>query len=235
MTEHCNIRKYGDRLLFNLKGKAFKDFEKGMEEAFDCLSQYREKEPDACLQTFVDTGHRDELDFFLRNGFYINNTMLFMERKLRDFSAGSTDNLLTGSDIEDPVLFEEYDINKGLTEYLAANAQGFGEQDPEEMIREELSNPGARIYVARVKGRIAASVTVWEIEPRIFATENIFTVPEYRGRHLAREILKKVLMTISVNGAKTARLSVFGDDFEALGLYYGLGFELKAEKYELRF
>ncbi|MBP5152914.1 MAG: GNAT family N-acetyltransferase, partial [Lachnospiraceae bacterium] len=144
-------------------------------------------------------------------------------------------NLLTGSDIEDPVLFEEYDINKGLTEYLAANAQGFGEQDPEEMIREELSNPGGRIYVARVKGRIAASVTVWEIEPRIFATENIFTVPEYRGRHLAREILKKVLMTISVNGAKTARLSVFGDDFEALGLYYGLGFELKAEKYELRF
>ncbi len=243
MTDNCDIRIYGDRMLFNLKGRSVEDHEMGLRYAFDRLSQEQDRNSEAFLQTFVDVTHRDELDFFLRNGFFVHNIMLFMEADLERAGAvlrnrdeiDASGKILTGSDIKDTVIFEEYDHSADLSEYLEANALGFGEQDPEEMIREELSNPKAKIYVTRIKGKIASSVTVWETEPGIYSTENIFTVPEFREKHLASAMLKRTLMTLLVNGAKKVRLSVFGDDLEALGLYYGLGYELKAEKYELIF
>ncbi len=242
MKNEPQMSLYGDAILFTLKGKTPPDFESGLEKCFDRYSQEKKNNPRCFLRTFVDTRHVTALDFFLRNGFFISNTMLFMERDLGDFMTGlsNTDKdrlkgpILTDLDIEEEVIYEEYRVNTGLSEYLSANAEGFGGQDPENMIRDELNNPKSKIFVARLGGKIVSSVTVWEIEKGVFATENVFTIPKYRNRHIAREVIKKTLLYLSDIG-KTARLSVFGDDFEAIGLYYSLGFELKEEKYELRF
>ena len=242
MKNEPEINIYGDAILFTLNGKTPPDFESGLKKCFDRYGQEKKRNPECFLRTFVDVSHVSALDFFLRNGFYINNTMLFMKRDLSDFLTGlsNTDKdrlkgpILTDLDIEEEVKVEEYRINSGLSEYLSANAEGFGEQDPENMIRDELAKPNSKIFVARLNGKIVSSVTVWQLDNGTFATENIFTVPKFRNRHIARELLKKTLLYLSEIG-KTARLSVFGDDFEAIGLYYSLGFELKEEKYELRY
>ncbi|MCR5277848.1 MAG: GNAT family N-acetyltransferase [Lachnospiraceae bacterium] len=224
----ADIDIYGQAIRFFLNGSTVYDLEEGMKEVFDCLGQQTktaENPEELYLQTFTNVMHRDELEFFLQRGFYINNVMLFMELDITELSEDETDL----------VNVEIYDVSKGFEEYLEANELGFGEQDPPNQIEEELSFPNAAIYVVREEGRIVSSVTVWDVDDDVLATENIFTIPEYRGRKLAWNLLKHILLTKRVKGYNKARLSVFGDDFEALSMYYKMGFTLTKEKYELRY
>lgn len=247
-----DIDLYGNAIRFFLKGNTIGDYEKGLEKVFDRLSQLAAKTPenggetgdeDYYLQTFTNVMYRDELQFFLGHGFFIHNVMLFMELDIRQFADNNTElvneafkegiYMLEGSDA--PVYLESYDTSGDLSEYLKANALGFGEPDPVNQLKEELSYGNAAIYVARHRGKIVSSITVWDLDNETVATENIFTVPGYREKGLAGSLLARILLIKSVNGMKKARLSVFGDDYEAISLYYKLGFTLVSEKYELRY
>ncbi len=241
-SAYAEVSVYGDAVRFTLRGNTLRDYEKGLEYTFDRLSQQPDGGDSHYLQTFVDVMYRDELEFFLQRGFFIRNVMLFMELDIPEFLRRKTE-LVNGA-FPDGYLdlpggagravFETYDTSD-LSEYLDANELGFGERDPENQIKEELEFENSKIYVARLNGRIVSSVTVWDRGEGYIATENIFTVPDYRERGLALNMLIKVLSTRAVNGAVRASLTVFGDDYEAISLYYKLGFKLVAEKYELRF
>ncbi len=252
--KHSQIDVYGRAIRFSLRGSTIRDYEMGLDEVFDFMSQYstghdpagtinRSEDEGYYLQTFTNVMYRDELEFFLRNGFFINNVMLFMELDAVQFTETFTelvnsafrDGTYTLKGFDEPAGLELYDTQAGLEEYLEANALGFGEPDPVNQLREELSYDNAAIYLARHSGRIVSSVTVWDLGEDCIATENIFTIPGYRELGLAKNLLTHVISTKTVNGTKKIRLTVFGDNPEAISMYCGMGFKIVSEKYELRY
>jgi len=190
------------------------------------LFSYEDKE----LQTFVNVKHEAELEFFISQGFYIANTMLMMEKDIsEDIDQISSDTVFSVKNID---IYNKEEIHR----YLAANKQGFdGVQDPEEQIIYQISQPNGAIYVAEIDEEIVSSVTVWDIDEKKCATENIFTIPQYREMHIATALLSIVLEKQRERGIETARLSVYGDDAAAHRLYMNLDYHIVDANYELRF
>lgn len=234
MSTAYKLTRANDCLRLEIEADAassYEDYERAVREA-----EAKAVEEGLELQTFVDAGHMAELDFFFREGFYVANSMIIMEKELeRDDKEGS------GETADPSISKQEHisilDIEKeGLAQYLAANKAGFdGVQDPEDTIRYELGLPGGRIYILEEGGEIVSSVTVWDIDGDTAATENIFTIPLYREQGLAWELLSHVLTGLYRAGKKKARLSVYGDDGPAMALYQKADFQVTGVKLELRY
>ena len=170
------------------------------------------------FKTFVDVKNIEKINEFYENGFYASGEMLVMEHEFEPKPEGFVDKF------KDEAV-EKYDTDN-LTEYLNANAKGFGKQDPLEDILDELSNPNSAIYVLRVKGKIAASVTVWDRDEETISTENIFTVPKYRGKGYATRVLSVALNDARDRGMKKARLTVYAGASPAVLMYYKFGYKI---------
>lgn len=228
MNEFYKLIKYDDVLNLELKGADLQDFEEGLTGAFEEYQAFLSAGEDVRLQTFVSTEHLAELEYFLIHGFYISNTMLVMEKELTE----RVNNVEADLSID----IREYDVKaKGLEEYLKANGRGFGKQDPEAMILEQLSLPDSHIFVALVKGKIASSVTTWRAEDGAYCTENIFTLPKFREKHIALKLMTDTLNRFYDAGVSRVRLTVYGDDSAAINMYLGLGFSVAGAKYELMY
>jgi len=157
-----------------------------------------------------------KIEGLLKAGLYISNTMLVMEKEI----VKENDNLT--KEVND---IEHYDT-ADMTEYLDANEKGFGVRASEEMLTEELSNPNSSIFIIRKRKKIVSSLTTWDIDDETVAVENIFTIPSYRNRHFASELLLHTLEEAGRRGMKRARLTVYGDDCEAIAMYHKLGFKI---------
>lgn len=178
--------------------------------------------------------HADILDINKINGLIdaglsITNCMLVMEKELNI----AVDDLVPYPEtvMKHISIYDSLD----LTEYLKANGKGFGKPDPIETIQEELTYNNSKIYVWRECGKIVASVTCWDIDEETVATENIFTIPKYRNRHLASSTLQYVLDEATKRGMKRARLTVYADDTEALHMYYKFGFKVTKTLHEFTY
>lgn len=158
-----------------------------------------------------------KIEGLLKAGFYISNTILVMELPLEGVTLFKTD---VGE------IIERYDP-ASLDEYIEANKKGFGVSADPSMIYEELSLPGGDIYVIRQRKKIVSSVTTWNYDKETIAVENIFTVSPYRNRHFASAILSYILINAQRMGMKRARLTVYGDNTEAIAMYQKYGFSVK--------
>lgn len=176
------------------------------------------------FKAHADSTDLVKIEGFLKAGMYIYNTMLVMELDLSKLpiETGNRDAEITGLNTDD------------LTEYLTANAKGFGEEMPYETIAEELSNPGSAIYVIRRRRRIVSSVTIWDIDDNVMALENIFTVPAYRERGLSSKLVSFAIYEACRRGKRRIRLTVYGDDTEAIAMYYKFGFKVTKILQEFR-
>lgn len=159
------------------------------------------------------TEGKTELDEYYREGFYISATMLVMELDPIGHNLGKCDEI---------GFYEGFD----LSEYLKANGKGFGYPDSEEKIEEELTNKNAHIYVLRKKGKIVSSVTVWDYDDETVSTENIFTIPKYRGQGYAFKVLSHALSEAYDRGMKKARLTVYSTDVAAVKMYQKFGYRI---------
>lgn len=176
------------------------------------------------FKTFIDSRDTDKINDFYRAGFYAADTMLVMELSLKNRPERHFDCLSQ---------MEKYDTSD-LKEYLKANGKGFGVPDPVETVREQLSNPNSSIVVLREKGKIASSITCWDIDKETLATENIFTVPKCREKGYAGFLLNSVLSAAEERGMKKARLTVYASDIPAIKMYYSFGFTITKVLEEFR-
>lgn len=173
------------------------------------------------FKTYIDANDIEKISEFYRNGFYLAGVMLVMELDLGSQKLEERDNI------------ELYD-NTNLSEYLAANGKGFGTPDPIDTIEKELRYENANIYVLREKGKIVSSVTVWDESVDMISTENIFTIPKFRGRGYAMAVLSKALMDAINRGMKKARLTVYSTDLPAIKLYDKMGYKITKVLQEFR-
>lgn len=167
------------------------------------------------FKAHADSNDIEKIQGLLKAGLYISNTMLVMEKTLEGSVSFDDGDLKV----------EMYD-RPDLEEYLQANSKGFGEMADAAMILEELAKPEACIYVIRSRKRIVSSITVWNHDDETVSIENVFTIPSYRERHLASSLMDYALSNAYKRGMKRARLTVYGDDTEAIEMYFKYGFKV---------
>ena len=89
----------------------------------------------------------------------------------------------------------------------------------------------------RPDGRLIGGVTAFWSDAenrrsgkRIGKTEDVFVVPEWRSRGVARQLLAEALRYLKENGIEEARLEVRTNNHSALKLYISLGYEIVREE-----
>lgn len=109
-------------------------------------------------------------------------------------------------------------------ELYALETACFGNSWTREMLRAELENPLTSLVFMRVEGKIAAfafgRVVVDEAE--LF---QIGTLPEYRGRGLAKKLLERFHEETRKKGAAVCFLEVRSRNDAAVALYEKSGYE----------
>ncbi|MGN1119684.1 MAG: GNAT family N-acetyltransferase, partial [Oscillospiraceae bacterium] len=106
-----------------------------------------------------------------------------------------------------------------LKAYLEANGAGFDNvQDSEGELRFRLGDERTKLFTAQDCGKIVSSVIVWHISDERAATENIFTIPEYRRRKIGLATVSRSLEYLKQNGYKQATLTCIGDNVNAIAL-----------------
>ena len=114
-----------------------------------------------------------------------------------------------------------------LKAYLEANYLGFDNiQDSEGELRFRLGDERTKIFVAQDNEKVVSSVTVWHINDDRAATENIFTIPEYRRRKIGIATVAKSLSYLREKGYKMATLTCLGDNVNAIALYNRIGYKV---------
>lgn len=125
---------------------------------------------------------------------------------------------------------------EGIQAYLAANEAGYdGIQDSEDDFRFKLNGDEVKVFAAKDQDRIVSSCTIWKLEEGHYATENVFTIPEYRRRGIGQEMLFTVLRFLKDAGAKKATLTVLGSNKAALTLYQKMGYRLEDVMHEMHY
>lgn len=125
---------------------------------------------------------------------------------------------------------------QGIQAYLSANEAGYdGIQDSGDDFRFKLNGEQVKVFVAKDQDRIISSCTIWKLDEGHFATENVFTVPEYRRRGIGQEMLFTVLRYLKDAGEKKATLTVTGCNKTALAMYQKMGYRLENVMYEMHY
>ena len=109
-------------------------------------------------------------------------------------------------------------------ELYALEQACFGGAWTREMLRAELENPITVSVCERVDGQLAAFAfgRVAADEAELF---QIGTLPEYRGRGLAKSLLERLHVKMRENGAAVCFLEVRSRNAAAISLYEKSGYE----------
>lgn len=125
---------------------------------------------------------------------------------------------------------------EGMKDYMKANELGFDNvRDSENELWFRLGGDSTKVFTAKDQDTVVASTTVWEIGDGRSAIENIFTIPEYRHRNIAKATITTALQYLKSQGQKEATLTVLGTNLPAIKLYLSMGYQLKYTMYEMHY
>lgn len=123
----------------------------------------------------------------------------------------------------------------GMDAYLKADASANAEPDSEADCWFRTGDPSFACFAAKSGGQVVGAVSIWEIGEGRGATENIFVVPQYRRKNVARALISTAFETLKDRGMKLATLSLRGENLPAMRLYLSCGYTLRGCLIELRY
>lgn len=194
------------------------------------LQQIKEKYPDKklCIRCWCKESEYDKQQQLLELGFTGNNITWIMGFDLEH------------TEIPDAVIPEEIAVElldgteEELRAYLTANELGYNKvQDAEGELRFRLGDERTKLFAAWDGERVVSSVTVWHISDDRAATENIFTIPEYRRKKIGTKTIGKALTYLKEQGYKLATLTCVGDNGDAIALYTQIGYKVVGHLLEM--
>jgi GNAT superfamily N-acetyltransferase len=92
--------------------------------------------------------------------------------------------------------------------------------------------PGWANFAAFSGDEFLGGVTTFSIGEERSATENIFVLPEWRGKGVAKAFITEALKYLKENGKTIARLGTDGDNKPAINLYKSLGYRMDSVEIE---
>jgi ribosomal protein S18 acetylase RimI-like enzyme len=182
-----------------------------------------------CICGWCDADDISEIQFLLTKGFAMSSVTPVLKYDLT--------KEIKHYEIPENITIEQYPINGNTVdkfiEATAAANNGIADSKGELLFRS--GGQGFKVFTASDNGKIVSSVTLWDIGQGRGATENIFTIPDYRRKNIAREIIAKGLQSLKDDGQKIATLSMDGKNLSAMKLYLSIGYELMYNTIEMRF
>lgn len=181
-----------------------------------------------CLMSFVEASDIKETQNFLKQDFYIGQCIPILKYELKDERKHYT--------LPEDIHIEELDKTniEEVRKYIAATAkanEGVPDSIHEFMFRANDKN--FRTYYATNGKEIIGGISIWHIGKERGATENIFTIPEYRRKNVASELIVTAFDKLQEAGKKIATLTLMGDNSQAMQLYQKIGYKLIGHIFEV--
>lgn len=194
------------------------------------LLEIKKSYPDKklCLRCWCKESEYNKQQRLLELGFSGHNLIWIMSFDLEHTA-------LPKADIPENITIDKLNCTEeGIKAYLAANYLGFDNvQDAQGELRFRLGDERTKIFTAKDKEKIVSSVTVWHISDERAATENIFTIPEYRRKRIGIATVASALSYLKENGYKNASLTCVGDNLNAIALYNRIGYKITGHLIEM--
>lgn len=187
------------------------------------MLEIKENYPDKklCIRCWCTEKDNDYQQQLLELGFKGNNLTWIMGFDLEHTT-------IPKAEISENISVDMLDCTEdALNAYLEANCLGYDNvQDAEGELRFRLGDERTKIFTAQDCGKIVSSVTVWHISDDRAATENVFTIPEYRRRKIGLATVAEALSYLKEKGYKMATLTCVGDNVNAIALYNRIGYKV---------
>ncbi|MDR2932348.1 MAG: GNAT family N-acetyltransferase [Oscillospiraceae bacterium] len=181
-----------------------------------------------CVSANMETDDIDGMRLLMRHGFGLYGVIPVLQYDL--------DKKVKPVALPDEIQIIPYELtDASIKRYLEADRAASGFSASEAEIRFNKEGPGFCCFCAVRGDDVVGSVTIWDITESRGATENIFVVPAYRRRNIARALIATALGALKKEGKKTAALSVSGTNMSAMKLYISCGYELSYNLLEMRF
>lgn len=186
--------------------------------------EYRGRYPEKRVRVShtISTGDLEEMDFYLAKGFDTKRTHLVMKRDL-------TEQIPHHPFPEGMVIKNwKMDSQQEEEQYLEAEAKGDLNGAPWSLNHLKWTKGGGEwtAFTAFYENEVAGSVMTWSLGEERGATENIFVLPEWRRKGVAKAVVTQALKHLKDSGKKEATLGVFGDNRGAVSLYLALGYRM---------
>lgn len=113
-----------------------------------------------------------------------------------------------------------------IKSYLEADFEACEQLDDEAAIWFRTGNPSFACFAAMKGEQMVGAISVWNITKDQAATENIFVVPSYRRKNIAKELIATAFEELKQREMKIATLSMLGTNRPAMNLYLSCGYKL---------
>lgn len=194
-----------------------------MEALIKRARQFKEVHPNKRIRLikFIKSDENEEMDYFLSKGFAVYGNNLVMKR---DLTVEIPDvPKVDGID----VINWKMETEDEKKQYLAAEAKSnSGVCWSLNLLYWYSFGPEWAAFTAFSGDKPIGSTMTWLITDERNATENIFVIPEWRKKGVARLVITEALKSLKSKGKKMATLCVFGDNKPAIALYTSLGYEM---------
>lgn len=202
-----------------------------MDKLIEKLKIYKAEhsEKKICICGWCDSDEIGEMQFLLEKGFEMNSVTPVLKYDLT--------KEIKHYEIPQNIAIEQYSLSGNTIDKLleATAIANDGVSDSKGQLWFRSGGKGFKIFTAIDNGKVVSSVTLWDIGKGRSATENIFTIPDYRRKNIAREIIATGLESLKGEGQKIATLSMYGKNLSAMKLYLSIGYELMYNTIEMRY
>jgi ribosomal protein S18 acetylase RimI-like enzyme len=170
----------------------------------------------------ISSNDLEEMDFYLSKGFIAKQNHLVMKRDLTK----PITQIPLPPNIK--IINWKMETKEEQEKYLRAEAAG----DPNGVcwslnhLRWTKSGAEWDTFSAFCGNEVVGSVMTWGLGEKRSATENIFVLPDWRRRGIAKALISEALTFLKEKGKTEATLGVFGDNRSAIALYQSLGYRM---------
>lgn len=200
---------------------------KALERAEELHMQYPGKK--IGISCWFDVNEIEETQILLHQGFHIGAPIPVLSYDL-------TNDIVHYEIPEDITITQLGRSDQDIENYLEATKlanEGVADSKGELLFRS--GDESFKVFVARNGNEIVAGMSIWNIGDGRCATENIFTIPSYRRKNIAKEVIVTGLEELKKSGQTIGTLSMLGNNDKAMRLYQKLGYKLMYHTVEVQY
>lgn len=173
------------------------------------------------LINYISTDNNEEMDLFISKGFVAYRTSLVMKRDLKE----EIKSYPCSSDFR--IVNWKLETEEELKCYVDADLRcNDGAAWNIDTVRWMRYGPEWATFAAFSGDEFLGGVMTYLITDERSATENIFVLPEWRRKGVAKAFITEALKHLKENGKTMATLCVDGDNKPAINLYKSLGYRM---------
>lgn len=170
---------------------------------------------------YISSDNNDEMDFFLSKGFVAYRTSLVMKRDLTE----EIKQCPCGSDFR--IVNWKLESDEELRCYVETDAKcSNGAAWNFDTVSWMRYAPEWATFAAFSGDKFLGGVMTYLITEERSATENIFVLPEWRRKGVAKAFITEALKHLKEKGKTMATLCADGDNKPAINLYKSLGYRM---------